>query len=72
MRILHIPTGIIVTSVSRSQHQNREKAMQMLRARLFDLERQRSDSERAAARRGQVEAAIDPSASGPTISRRGG
>lgn len=54
VRILHIPTGLIVISTSRSQHQNRERAMQMLRARLYDLERQKSDSERAAARRGQV------------------
>ncbi|TDI57533.1 MAG: peptide chain release factor 1 [Alphaproteobacteria bacterium] len=54
VRILHIPTGIIVTSSEKSQHQNRVRAMQVLRARLFDMERKKADAERAAARRGQV------------------
>ena len=44
----------MVTSSEKSQHQNRARAMQVLRARLYDLERQRRDAERAADRKGQV------------------
>jgi peptide chain release factor 1 len=54
VRILHIPTGIMVTASEKSQHQNRVRAMQVLRARLFDMERERQASERSAARKGQV------------------
>ncbi|MCB1372478.1 MAG: peptide chain release factor 1 [Rhodovulum sp.] len=54
VRITHLPTGIVVTSSEKSQHQNRAKALQVLRARLYDIERRKRDAERAADRKDQV------------------
>ncbi len=55
VRMTHIPTGIaIVVQEDRSQHRNRAKALSLLKAKLYDLQREKLDAERAAHRRGQV------------------
>jgi peptide chain release factor 1 len=54
VRITHLPTGIMATSSEKSQHVNRDKAMQQLKIRLYEREKQAADADRAEARASQV------------------
>ncbi len=55
VRLTHIPTGLVVIQQDeKSQHKNKDKAMRVLRARLFELEESKKNAERSAARKGMV------------------
>jgi len=55
IRVTHVPSGVVIyVQAERSQHKNKATAMAMLRAKLYDLERTKLDSARAAERKGQI------------------
>jgi peptide chain release factor 1 len=55
VRVTHLPTGVVVQQQDeKSQHKNKAKALKVLRARLYDMERAAREAERAATRKGQV------------------
>lgn len=54
VRMTHLPTGIAVVCQEKSQHQNRARAIELLKAKLYDMEREAAHAERAADRKGQI------------------
>ena len=72
VRMTHLPTGIVVVSAEKSQHQNRRLAMQVLRSRVYEQERERARMRRARRpARARSARATARSASAPTTFRRG-
>ncbi|WP_236869821.1 peptide chain release factor 1 [Candidatus Bandiella numerosa] len=54
IRITHIPTGLVVVQSEKSQHQNKAKALKILKSKLYDIEREKKDKEMSDLRRIQV------------------
>ena len=55
IRVTHLPTGLVVECQDeRSQHKNRDKALKVLRSRLYDIEKQKQEAEVAQERKSQV------------------
>jgi peptide chain release factor 1 len=73
VRVTHVPTGIVVAMQDeKSQLQNKTKALRVLRARLYELERERQQAEQAQARRSQIGSGQRARRSAPTTSRKTG
>ena len=68
IRITHEPTGIVVEcQEERSQHQNKERALTMLRSKMYDIELEKKQKERAANRKAKSQQGIDPLKYAPII-----